>query len=238
LTPELAATNVRDRWVASWLWTFDAVPLLIAVVIAIGTMATCDSRWWAILCAILSLHAIHIPYWYAGIMGWHYVFETAPLWCLVLGLASDTLFRDWRNRQRLLMPVWWGLLLLISLVGIYCPASIASKSLGIQPRIRSAIASIRYPRKNYAKFDKWLESNVNQRPALVLIEVDRDDQHVDYVTNSPGLNDPIVRGRFNRSSMDVTAIAAAFPERTIYLCDPKRQTISQWVPDNKNESTE
>ena len=230
LTPELAIINVRDRWISSWLWTIDLLPLLISSVVALGMMFRCDRRWKLIGLAILSLHAMHVPYWYAGIMGWHYVFESAPLWCLILGLATDLLFRDWYLSGRWLMPGWWSLLLIVSLAGDYLPL----KSYGVVqsgiPRISNAIASVRYPRRKYAEFDRWLDAHVKDRPAVVLIEIDPDDQHMDYVVNSPGLSDEVLRARFLRSVTEMKQVVATFPDRSIYYCDPKRKLIDRVDP--------
>ncbi len=230
LTPELAIQNFRDRWVSSWTWTFDVLPLLISSVVAVGMMFRCDRRWTLIGLAILSLHAMHVPYWYTGIMGWHYVFESAPLWCLLLGLATDLLFRDWQQSGRWLMPSWWSLLLIISLAGDYLPL----KSYGVVPsgipRISNALASIRYPRRKYAEFNRWLDANVMDRPAIVLIEIDPDDQHMDYVVNSPGLSDEILRARHHRGLTEMKAIAAEFPDRSIYYCDPKLKLFERIDP--------
>ena len=227
LTPELAATNVLNRWLASWLWTFDLLPQLIATVIVIGMTARIDRRWIGVLVSLVSLHAIHIPYWYVGIMGWHYVFETAPLWCLVLGLATDLLLRDWHSRARWLMPVWWWLLLAVSFAGDYVPIQSIAPSLWESPRIAIGIGSIRYPRRQYAEFNRWLESNVTERPALVLIQPDPDDQHMDYVVNSPGLDAPILRARFRPGVTDLASVSAQFPDRAIYLCQPARKAIQR-----------
>ena len=221
LTPELAISNVCDRWVSSWIWTFDILPLLISSVVAVGMFFRCDRRWRSIGLAILSLHAMHVPYWYTGIMGWHYVFESAPLWCLLLGLATDLLIRDWQLRGRWLMPAWWSVLLIISLAGDYLPL----KSYGVVqsgiPRISNAVASVRYPRRKYAEFEHWLDTHISNRPAIVLIEIDPDDQHMDYVVNSPELSDEILRARHRRGVTEMKAIVAEFPERSIYYCDPK-----------------
>ena len=225
LTPELAAVNVRDRLLTSWLWTFDISAFLMAAVVVAGTAGRWNARWISVIFGILSLHAIHIPYWYVGIMGWHYVFESATLWCLVLGLATDLLVRDWRMTGRWLMPVWWILYLAISLAGAYFPIGLAGVSKSTPPRVYKAIGSVRQPRKHYAEFDQWIQTTVTQRPALVLIVIDPDDQHIDYVVNSPGLHGDILRGRYRIGITDVTAISQGFPDRHIYLCDPKKRSI-------------
>lgn len=227
LTPELAAFNVLNRWLASWIWTFDLLPQLIASIIALGMVTRIERRWLGVLASIISLHAMHVPYWYVGIMGWHYVFETAPIWCLILGLATDLLTRDWSARGRWLMPVWWWGVLGVSLAANYLPVRSVVSSLWETPRITIGLGSIRYPRRQYAEFDRWLEANVKDRPALVLIQPDPDDQHVDYVVNSPGLAAPILRTRYRPGVTDLRSVSEQFPDRAIYLCQPTRKTIQK-----------
>ena len=229
LTPELAVMNARDRLLSSWLWTFDVLPLLLSLIVFAGTVLRADRRAINIGLAILSLHAMHVPYWYTGIMGWHYVFESAPLWCLLLGFSTDWLCRGWQKSGRWLMPVWWLVLLLISLGGDYLPIRHFAGPKSSIPRIANAISTIKYPRKTYAEFNLWLDEHVVDRPALVLIETDLDDQHMDYVVNSPGLTDDVLRARFHgNKTNDLSSIVSAFPNRTIYLCDPKRKTIQRY----------
>lgn len=225
LTPELAAANVRDRLLSSWLWTFDVLPLLISSIVALGLIRRIEPRGIGVILAIISLHAMHVPYWYTGIMGWHYVFETAPLWCLVLGLATNQLCSEWRIAGRWLMSTWWIVLLLISLGADYLPNAVLSSITAKSARIYTGIGSIRHPRRQYAEFDRWLDSNVSRRPALVLIEFDPDDQHVDYIVNLHGLNASVLRARHRRDVTDLDEIARDFPDRQIYLCQPSRKKI-------------
>ena len=227
LTPELAAMNVRDRWIASWMWTFDLVPLVMSSIIFVGVIYRFDRRWICVALSIISLHAIHVPYWYAGIMGWHYVFESVLPWCLILGISADVLCRQWNSSSRWLMPYWWCLFLCVSLTSAYLPGRSIGLATSERPRIASALGSIRYPRRQYAEFDHWLETAIKERPALVLIETDPGDQHIDYVVNSPELADPILRGRYQRNVSDVRQIQSDFPDRAVYLCDPKRRVIER-----------
>src|SRR5690606_28082816 len=78
LTPALAVVNVRNRLLASWRWTLGVVPLAAtaAVVLLLSLRGRLDRRWLLIAAAIISLHAVHVPYWYDGIMHYHYVFES------------------------------------------------------------------------------------------------------------------------------------------------------------------
>jgi hypothetical protein len=61
----------------------------------------------------------------------------------------------------------------------------------------------------------------------VLIEVDLDDTHVDYVTNDPEFNGPILRARFIRGKTDLAQVFESFPDRSIYLCQPNRKVIQR-----------
>ena len=225
LTPELAATNVLHRTLASLMWTFDLLPSLLTSVVALGVARRLDRRWLPIGFAILSLHAVHVPYWYAGIMGWHYVFETAVLWALVLGLGTDLLIRDWYQRGRRLMPACWYFLLAISVAGNYFPANAVFGSKTGIARIAAGLGSVVYPRRQYAEFDRWINENVKDRPALVLIEIDPDDQHVDYIVNTPELNDSILRARLRKGTTNLNDVASSFADRAIYYCDPSRKSI-------------
>lgn len=225
LTPDLAAYNVMVRCISSWTFTFDLLPQLICIIIVLGSLHRVDRRWLGIVAAIVSLHAMHVPYWYVGIMGWHYVFETAPLLCLILGLATGLLLSDWHASGRWLMPAWWFILLLISLAGDYFPLRQYFVPTAKTPRISVAIDSIRIPRERYAQFDLWLKHAVKDLPALVFIDADPDDQHVDYVVNSPTLDDPILRARFRRGVTDIAAIERDFPGRSVYLCQPDQMKI-------------
>jgi hypothetical protein len=187
----------------------------------------CERRWWPIGLSIISLHAMHVPYWYIGIMGWHYVFETSLAWCLLLGRATDLLFTDWQYSRRNLLPWWWALLLSVSLAADYFPFE-SIPSLGKKyPKITKGISPIRHPRREYANFDNWLKTNVTELPALVLIEIDPKERHMDYVVNDPGLNAPILRARYRPDQMNLDKVTTEFPDRHVYLCQPDKKIIKQ-----------
>lgn len=224
LTPQLAVENTFNRWIASWTWTFDFLPQLICTIVVLGAIGRIDQRWTAIGLSIVSLHALHIPYWYAGIMGWHYVFESVLPWCLLIGLGTDLLLTDWKLNRRKVMPVWWGLLLLVSVAGNYLPVRALIPVDTSLPKIAVGVGTIQYPRRRYADFDRWLESAV-KRPALVLIEIDPDDQHMDYVVTTPRLDDAILRARFYPGKTDLGEVSKSFPDRSIYLVHPKNKEI-------------
>lgn len=119
LTPALAVRNVFHRIVASGQWTLGLVPLLMSGVVFCGLTRHEDARWKWIGLSILSLHAVHVPYWFDGIMHWHYVFETAPLLLLLTAGATCTLLRAWRDEGRSMLSVWWLGLLMMALATAY-----------------------------------------------------------------------------------------------------------------------
>lgn len=213
LTPELAAQNLLIRWLASWQWTLDIVPLWICTVILVGMLGRLDRRWMLIVAAIVSLHALHAPYWFVGIMGWHYVFETVLLWCLIVGGATTVLCADWKRRGAAGLSIWWCAMLALSVAANY------------QYRIHDGLGSLRYPRQRHAELRRWIEAHVDQRPALVLVE--QTDPHLDLVVNEPGLHADLLLGRYRPGKTDVQQVRRDFPERSLYVASPDRRTIER-----------
>ena len=220
LTLELAGENFLIRWIASWLWTIDGLPLLISTVVLLPMLACVDRRWTFLMLAIASLHLLHIPYWYVGIMGWHYVFESAPLWCLILGGSTTLLLDDWKGRGLNRLPLWWRLMLAISVAGIFLSPEGLWKS-----RLQRGINPLKYPRQLHAEMRHWVEKRV-QLPALVLLEQQETvASHLDLVVNEPGLESDFLLGRYVPGRSDITEIRKAFPGRHVYVACPERRTI-------------
>lgn len=119
LTPALAARNVLDRLRASGQWTLGLVPLVMSLVAFCGLTRHEDSRWKWIAAAVVSLHVAHVPYWFVGIMEWHYVFETAPLLLLITAGATGSLVRAWRADGQTALAAWWGAMLVMALATAY-----------------------------------------------------------------------------------------------------------------------
>jgi hypothetical protein len=232
LTVPLAMRNAVIRWTCSWVWSFDPLPLLLGAVILMGLLPWLDRRWLLVLLSIVSLHLSHIPYWYVGIMGWHYVFESAPLWCLVLGGASHYLLSDWNRRGAVALPWWWGLVLTSSLLAIYVPPKSipfmerTPENPGDRSRVMKGIGSLAYPRHRHAELKKWLDEQIDTRPALVLVEqLETEQSHLDLVVNDPGLSSPVLLGRYRPGKTDVQQIRRDYPDRQVYIACPERHTI-------------
>ena len=79
------------------------------------------------------------------------------------------------------------------------------------------IAHLASLRKKHGEFLELVEQVVDQRLALVLVQPPPLDFQVDYVINSPALNEKVLFGRYEPESMSLDRIQDRFPERTIYL---------------------
>lgn len=180
-----------------------------------------DRRWALIVGAIASLHAVHVPYWYDGIMHWHYVFESGPLWLLVFAGVTQRLLRHWRTAGYPLLPAWWCAAAAAPIVLMYVPLGSAWPT----PFFRTEVTTVLYSRLRYAVFDYRVAQAVVYRPALVL--VDYADPHIDYVTNDPPLDAEVLFGRYLPEEFPPERVARLFPERTIYLARPV-PTAQQW----------
>jgi len=213
LTPSLAVRNVRNRLIASSQWTLGIVPLLMASVVFLVLLPGKDPRWRLIPAAVLLLHLAYVPYWFDGIMHWHYVFESGPLLLLMFAGASGWLIAQWRRCGRVMMPLWWGALVVAALLTNYTTCD----SLWPMSRLRAGVDEVAFSRRKYAAFSEAVQQSVTQRPALVLIDPDPADRHIDYVINDPDLAAEILYGRMPRDRKELARIPKLFPERTCYV---------------------
>jgi hypothetical protein len=227
LTPKLAVKNEAERLASSARWTLGLILLAMAgVVFLIAVFWRVELRWKLIAAAFASLHAVHVPYWFVGIMGWHYVFETAPLLLLLFAVTSRELAAVWTATGRIVMPIWWAALLASAVVTNWIPFD----PFWSESRVDGGVEEVAFARLHYEGFQRTLDQFVTRRPALVLIEGDPADRSIDYVVNDPQLNGPILRGRYRPGKTDLAVVRAAFPDRTLYLFDVKSNRMSQLTP--------
>lgn len=225
LTPALAAQNVQNRFLASLQWTLGLVPLSLAGLLFLITECRRWSRWWLIFASIISLHVVHIPYWYDGIMHWHYVFETGPLWALIFARVTQTLFRIWRDFERPLMSWLWSAMILTAIA----INLIAIPPLWTASKLELVISNVAFSRLKHFQFQQMIHHHPQiKQPALVLIAHDPSDRHIDYVINDPQLNTPILTGRYRPEQHTPAQLQSIFPDRTLYLFDVAQNRLSRW----------
>ena len=213
LTPSLAWNNQKKRIVASMQWTLGLVPLLMAGLYFIIRWNRQSPHWKLIFFAIVILHVVHIPYWFVGIMNWHYVFETAPLWLLIVGGVTSQLFQFWQQTNRPWMPIWWGGIIGIALL-------VAHQTIfpfWETSRLQAGIAETRFARGRYYYAEQVIQRDVKENRALVLFKQSESDSSMDFVFNHPALQSQILRGHLPKMEQEIEAISKQFPKRSIYL---------------------
>jgi hypothetical protein len=227
LTATKAAENVSNRIIASTQWTLGVGSLLFLLLAAIPSMMPrqrCDIRMTLIGCSVLSLHLVHIPYWYDGILHWHYVFETAPL---LLILATSGL----RNTAVVLQPLrtqwilrgWLAALGLASLI----PNWVDAESLWGPSRVSLAVGEQSYSRVRFEMFRRMIHSPAVIQPSLILVDERQSDVQLSYIVNPPDLSGDSLVCRMPTSSAEISELAAAFPDRTFYRFDPQSFELQQ-----------
>lgn len=213
LTPSLAARNVLTRLTASWEWTLGIVPLALGCLVTLFTPQLGGRRWLLIWASIASLHAVHVPYWFSGIMGWHYVLETAPLWLLLFAEGTHRLNLTWNIRGAFGLRLWWRALIVVALM---------VNLLTVRPlwpgRLPMGFEESAFSRRLYAQFRQSIEELRNGQQAIVFVIPSPSDRHIDYITNPPTLTGPVLVARLN-SRDELPAAAALFPNRTVLLYD-------------------
>jgi len=166
-----------------------------------------------------------VPYWLSGIMDWHYVFETGPLLLMIFAVTSQQLVNCWKQSKQVLMPAWWAALVASAVVTNWLPFDPFWDS-----RVDYGVQELTYARVKYEMFQRMIDRSVTKRPALLLIEADPADRHIDYVVNDPDLTAPVLRGRYRPGKTDVGKVRAAFPDRTLYLYRVQSRQLVQLSP--------
>lgn len=224
LTPALAMRNVQRRLAASLRWTLGIVPLAMGamalLLLRAGPRGTVDctrtsiTGWRLIGCAIVSLHAVHVPYWFEGIMGWHYVFESAPLWLLLFADATRRQISAWCDAGRPAMSIWWGGVIVIAVAVNWFTV------IPLWPgRLPVGVAEIAFPRQKYGRFKSEAAWITRGRKSVVFVNADPADRHIDFVANSPALDDTILFARDRPGRTDLDAARRLFPDREAFLYD-------------------
>lgn len=212
LTPELAARNVGRRIVASLRWTLGIVPIAASTLILLLSPATWNRGVVLVFSAIVSLHAVHVPYWFEGIMGWHYVFESAPLWLLLVGAACRHLVESWLTTGHRALCGWWSGMLLTA-----AAVNLVTAPLLWPGRLTVGISEVSFSRQRYAAFFTAARELAGEQRTIVFVEADPADRHIDYVVNDPSLDGPLIFARYRPGRTDLQAARALFPDRQAFV---------------------
>lgn len=230
LTAGVAVRNVRRRVHASARWTLGVVPtaMLFALVVALWLRLRVEARLAA--ASVVTLHAAHIPYWFDGIMHYHYVFETSAMWCLLAGLVLTDLFRWLPVGLSSRQGAWVAACLIVAFLIAWAPLPnpfVADATLFGGPLVQQEVNGIAFSRLKYKRFRDHFDQL--QKPALVLIEHDPADIHIEYVTNAPTLDGEVLVGHaepFRRAGNP----RHLFPDRSVYVFDARTDSWRSGLP--------
>lgn len=224
LTPAAAALNVQQRLTASAQWTLGIPALLLLIPAALPLCLPANEsarRLRLLLAALISLHAVHIPYWYDGILHWHYVFETAPLLLLLAAAGLQSVQQILMQRFSRRTAVAWTLLVPIASL---LPSWLNAESLWGPSRISQAVSEQAYSRVRIAAFQQIAAKVADKGPCLLLVDETGTDQQLSYIINPPDYQAPALVCRLPQTPAEQRQLASAFPDRRLY-------TVQVQLPD-------
>lgn len=227
LNGDLALENLLRRLQSSLEWSLGLVPLTMAAVFFALTFPWQDLRLRLVGGSIACLHAVSVPYWLDGMLHHHYVFETGPLWLLIFSVLSVQWIRRAWAQGRLLFPLWWGGVVLVSVAVNHVQLGSGTTT----PRIAAGCASFLAPTEGYRVFVRALANGSPRRPALILVQQDRSDLHAQFVRNDPPFDSDLLVAIDRPELYSHSQLSRLFPERTIYLYDSKVRSLTPltWI---------
>jgi hypothetical protein len=221
LTPGLAIRNAGRRLSASWTWTLGLIPLTLALAGGLVLARQLPRGAWLILAAIASLHAVHVPYWFVGIEDHHYVFESGPFWGVWTAVVTIEAVALWRAAGYRALCWWWGTLLASAVILNFAAGRISSDESRKDPNwsapVARAIGDIDFARRKHGRFLALVAQRAQPLPALVLVEADPADRHIDYIINDPRLAGPVLIAHFIPATVPVADVRRLFPDRSLFL---------------------
>jgi 4-amino-4-deoxy-L-arabinose transferase-like glycosyltransferase len=222
LTPQLAAKNVAFRLFSSVQWTWGLLPVVLGWGLFLVNWNRVTTTARLSLASIATLHIVHIPYWYDGILHFHYVLESLPQWLLVMATAGCASREVFLREGRRLVP-WWGALACIVAAGLNFTITQGLWSAPFQ----DGLSQFQFAREKQAKFRQLVNTTVTERPALVLIQADPSDLHIDHVVNIPPLDGPLLFAHDRPEAASIAEIRAVWPARTLYRYSAQTQRLTR-----------
>ena len=224
LTIEKAESNVEQRTLYSLRWTLGIAALTFSIIASLSScLSFRDRRPLLLLCSVLALHAVHIPYWYDGIMHWHYVFETAPLLIMLatFGLRAASLtLQTWLGTR--LSSLWLTSLLLASLI----PNWFDADTFWGPSRVTTAFREQAFSRVRFEYFRRLTMSTQIQHPALILVDEGSSNPQLSYIINPPDLSGEVIVCRLPNDASIVDELTNAFPDHHLYAFNPETFELS------------
>jgi hypothetical protein len=232
LTPALALRNLYHRLLASSQWTLGLAALLTLLPASCGLLlrrgATPERQFLRLLAAaVASLYLVHVPYWYDGILHWHYVFETAPLLLMLAAAGLD----EWQQAlQQIINPRSARLWLYVSLLAALLPSWLDADSLWGASRVSMAVSEQAYSRVKMETFQRLTRTISSDQPVLVLVDESSGDQQLSYIINPPDYAGPVLTARLPGNGPDIAQLQQQFPNRAVWTFQPATFTLRKLAP--------
>ena len=230
LTPKEAQTKAVTRLVASMRWTWGIIPLTMAGLFCLVMFIEPPyTRWGIVIASLLTIHLAHVPYWFTGIQDWHYVFESCLIWFLLLGEVTRAFWEHSRKSGRPMLKYWWIAMLAAPMLTMY----VSVGEWWPVARLQNEADIIAFSRSKYESFDRRVVDQIGDRRALVLIDHDPSDLHIDYIQNDPSWEGQILRGRADEGRPDaerLKELQSAFPDREIWYFDVATGKLERLLP--------
>ena len=219
LTPAGAIVNVQNRLTASAQWTLGIPALLLLIPAALPlcmTSGIAAARLRLLLASLLCLHLVHIPYWYDGILHWHYVFETAPLLLMLAAAGLQSVRQILESACSRRSATAWCLALLVASL---LPAWIDAESLWGPSRISLAVSEQTYSKVRIAAFQEMAAKVAARGPCILMVDETDSDQQLSYIINAPDYEAPALICRLPQTPDGLRQLASAFPNRRLYVVE-------------------
>ncbi len=218
LTIAKAGSNVAHRTLYSLRWTLGLAALTFCIIAATSSLFDPqDHRPLLLMCSVLTLHAVHVPYWYDGIMHWHYVFETAPILIMLATFGIHSAVETLRPFIGAKFAAGWLIaLILASLI----PNWFDAETFWGPSRVTTAFREQAFSRVRFEYFRLLTTSDRVQHPALVLVDERGSNPQLSYIVNPPDLSGDVIVCRLPTDPAVVDELARVFSTHHLIVFKP------------------
>lgn len=236
LTPAAAVKNVWNRLTASLVWSLGSVPIVLSLAMVVPLLVRPASQSSGQLCrtnlrllaaTVVTLHLVHVPYWFDGIMHWHYVFETAPLLLMLTAVGLFEVYGALLLKTGKRVAAAWVLLLVTSAV---VPAWTPLAVYNDVAKVSAAVDEISFSRRKMAIFHERIQRLEPQSKVLVMVDESGSDPQLSYIVNPPDLQARVLVCRLPQSVAEVAELQQAFSARVLYVFDPQTGILKPYDP--------
>ncbi|MFO0999257.1 MAG: hypothetical protein U0936_02890 [Planctomycetaceae bacterium] len=234
LTLRKSMENVEHRTIASSQWSLGIIAIMYTIFCALPSCCRWsggDLRIGLLSLSIITLHLVHIPYWYDGIMHWHYVFETAPL---LLMLAAVGLRNSLEVMRALKMQAPMRMWLLALIGACLLPGWVNADSFWGPSRVSQAVSEQAFSRVRFELFNQLVRSSAVQHPCLILVDERNSDPQLSYIVNPPDMTGDVLVCRHPEDEAEIMELSSAFPERSVYVFDPETFQLTRFADSAPN----